>query len=184
MSFFGDDDDRFNDKISLDELYDRKRTIDHQRLSIYNKILQRVHKRIKMTSRQQYDQQFCVFVVPEFVFGVPRYDVAACISYIIDKLETNGFNTKYTHPNMIFISWKHYIPSYQREKIRQQTGVKIDGFGNVVKDKKEEQHTLTFNNKKSEPTNKKIFKDINSYKPTGGLIYDKNLLDKLKDKMG
>ena len=50
----------------------------------------------------------------------------------------NGFLVKYTYPNLLFISWRHYIPSYKRIEIKKRYGFKIDGFGNLVKEKEKE----------------------------------------------
>jgi hypothetical protein len=183
--------DDIKEKISLDELYDRKREVEKHKLKIYQRILNRVHVKIKMTARQKHEEQYTFFVVPEFVIGVPKYDVATCISYIVYKLEENGFVTKYTHPNLLFISWKHYIPSYKRAQIQKETGVNIDGFGNVVekKDDKNNPLNIMINTKKSQNTvstgvnnKKKNYKDISLYKPSG--IYNQDVLNRLKDKIG
>ena len=45
-------------KINLEELYDKKKTYDLSKLSIYNKILNRIHEKIKIKSRQKFDTQF------------------------------------------------------------------------------------------------------------------------------
>ena len=115
----------FSEKINMDELYEKKRQHDLNQLALFNKILNRVHVRIKTTSRQKIDEQFCWFVVPEVILGVPKYEQAACIAYIIDKLKTNGFNVKYIHPNTLFISWMHWIPSYVRTELKKKTGMKM-----------------------------------------------------------
>ena len=190
MNFF-DDDDHFDEKISLDDLYDRKREVEMNKMKIYKTILNRVHTKIKMTARQRHDDQYLFYVVPEFILGVPRYDVGTCISYIIEKLEENGFVTKYTHPNLLFISWKHYIPSYKRAQIKKETGVSVDGFGNTLMDKKREPKDINslFLDVKTKQSNggksqqqKKEFKDISTYKPSG--IYNQDILNRLKDKLG
>ena len=164
------------DKINLDSLYERKRAKFLNRLKIYDKILERIHKRIKVTSRQQVNQQHCFFVVPEFILGIPKYDISTCISYIIEKLQENGFFVKYTHPNLLFISWKHYIPYYERQEYKKKTGLSIDGFGNKMQEKREEP-------KQVKPILKKNFKDITTYKPTGGLIYNTSTLKKITTKL-
>ena len=69
------------------------------------------------------------------ILGIPAYNQSTCIAYIIDKLQENGFNVRYTHPNMLFISWSHWVPNYVREEIKKKTGVIVDGFGNIVKNK-------------------------------------------------
>ena len=75
---------------------------------------------------------FVGFLVPEVIIGVPKYNCNDCITYIYHKLEDNGFNIKYTHPNLLFISWKHWIPQYVRSEIKKKTGVIVDGYGNKI----------------------------------------------------
>ena len=106
--------DEFSEKINLDDLYDKKQQQDLNKLEIFNKLLGRVHHKIKMVGRQKADEPYTWFLVPEVMIGVPKYDQGACIAYILDKLRANKFIGKYIHPNMLFISWKHWIPSYVR----------------------------------------------------------------------
>ena len=40
-------------KMDLEELYESKKKTDLIRLSMYNKLLQRIHQKIKTTSRQK-----------------------------------------------------------------------------------------------------------------------------------
>ena len=194
-------------KINLEELYDKKKTYDLSKLSVYNKILNRIHEKIKVTSRQKVDTQFCWYVIPEIILGVASYDRASCISYILEELTSNGFVVRYTHPNLIFISWKHYIPSYVRTEFKKKTGMIIDEHGNRVDELDEygnpvppsqAMHTplsgntldpfnmgLTRKINSKNPTdtaNKKEFKPINDYKPTGNLIYGKEFFKKIEDK--
>ena len=133
----GDNDDE-NVKINLDDLYERKQQHDLNTLSIYNKVLNRIHNKIKTISRQQTTEQHCWYVIPEMIIGVPKYDHGACTAYLIDKLRDNGFMIRYTNPNLIFISWKHWISSYVRNEIKKKTGTVVDGYGNKV-DKNEQE---------------------------------------------
>jgi hypothetical protein len=194
-------------KINLEELYDKKKTYDLSKLSVYNKILNRIHEKIKVTSRQKVDTQFCWYVIPEIILGVASYDRASCISYILEELTNNGFVVRYTHPNLIFISWKHYIPSYVRTEFKKKTGIIIDEHGNRVDELDEYGNlippsqaihtplsgntldpfnmglTRKINSKNTaDTTNKKEFKPINDYKPTGNLIYGKEFFKKIEDK--
>ena len=133
--------------------------------------------------------QFCWFLVPEMMIGVPNYDHGACVAYCIDQLRENGFQVKYTHPNLLLISWQHWIPTYVRNEIKKKTGQSVDGYGNkVVKQGKLEAdntdpNTLMFQKSKSVSINaNKNYKEINSYKPSGKLIYDTELLKNIQDK--
>ena len=182
-------DEPFNEKLNLDELYERTRETSQTKIKTYQKILARIHTRIKAISRQRNNNKFCMFVIPEFILGIPRYDIAECINYVIEKLTDNGFQIKYTYPNLLFISWQHYIPKYQRSEIKKKTGVAIDGFGNVVSKKNKNNRDdsnpnsllLMDKNVKTKDGKKKPsnFKSTSSYKPTGNLIYNTNLLEKI-----
>ena len=173
----------FSEKINLDELYEKKKQHDLSKLELYNKILNRIHVKIKTISKQKLDEQFCWFVVPEIIIGVPKYDQGDCIGYIFNKLKENGFAVKYYHPNTLFICWNHFVPSYVRMELKKKTGLVIDEYGNQVKDekddiKKEEINNL-FLNKPKQPTtnnNDKKYTPITSYKPTGNFIYNKDQL--------
>ena len=170
------------EKVNLDDLYKtKKHTFDHK-IKIYDKILNRIHKKIKTTARNRNSECFCMYVIPEFILGIPKYDITLCTTHIIDKLEKNGFKIKYTHPNLLFISWNHYIPYYERQEYKKKTGINIDGFGNVItkKSKKKESgninNLLLKNSEKPVKVKKTDFKDISSYKPTGKFIYDKETI--------
>ena len=78
------------------------------------------------------DEHFCWFVVPEVIIGVPKYDQGSCIAYILDKLKENKFQVRYIHPNTLFISWNHWVPSYVRTELKKKTGIAIDEFGKKI----------------------------------------------------
>jgi len=178
----------FSEKLNLDDLYEKKRNYDLNKLVLFNKILNRVHVRIKTTSNQKIGDTSCWFVVPEVIIGVPKYDQAGCIAYIIDKLSENKLKVKYIHPNLLFISWHHWIPSYVRTELKKKTGVVINEFGErlddaVEKSQEEDINSIVLNI--GQPKTKSIIKidkntkftPITSYKPAGNLIYDQALLN-------
>ena len=190
----------FSEQLNIDDLYEKKRQQDLNKLALFNKILNRIHVKIKTVSRQKTDDQFCWFLVPETIIGVPRYDQAACIAYLIDKLKTNGFNIRYIHPNTLFISWNHFVPYYVRTEIKKKTGLVIDQNGKKV-DASESGSNGDIKTITTEPSNpndymfnqsgkvgdtngkpKKEYTPIKSYRPSGNLIYDDDLLNKIEDK--
>ena len=203
-------------KINLDELYDTKKEKDLQKLQVFNRILNRIHTKIKMTSRQKINSNFCWYIVPEVMLGIVNYDRVMCISYIIAKLEENDFQIRYTHPNLIFISWGHYIHTYVRTEFKKKTGISIDEHGNKKEDGNDNNeeggggggirlitnsnsgggdsnanidHTLLNRNKTSSSSStnqnlvKKEYKPINSYKPTGNMVYSNDFLKKIDERM-
>ena len=78
--------DEFSEKLNIDELYSKKQEKDLKQLELFNKILNRIHVKIKTTAKIHMDEPFCWFVVPEIIIGVPRFNQANCIAYLIDKL--------------------------------------------------------------------------------------------------
>jgi len=188
----------FSEKINIDELYEKKRQSDLNKLNLFNKILNRIHIRIKNVSKQRKAEQFCWYVVPEVILGVPKYDQGACIAYLIDKLKDNGFNVRYVHPNTLFISWLHWVPSYVRTEIKKKTGISLNEYGIKIdenSDKPDEPQNTDDdpnnfmvrlkdqqNQSQIKSQNKKQYTPINSYKPSGNLVYDDDLLNKIEDK--
>ena len=185
----------FSDKLNIDDLYEKKRQHDVHQLDLFNKILNRIHVRIKTTSKQKTDEQFCWFLVPEMIIGVPKYDQAACIAYVIDKLKTNGFNVRYIHPNTLFISWGHWVPSYVRTELKKQTGRVVNELGARVYEPNEETNRTKFMNNYDSPNeviqtpdkimklNTKEYTPIKSYKPAGNLIYNDSMLNRIEEKI-
>ena len=175
-------------KLNMDDLYAKKQQQDLNLLNNYNKILVRIHNKIKYVSKQLINEQCCWYVMPEMMIGIPKYDVKDCTAYVIEKLRDNGFVIRYTHPNLLFISWKHWVPSYVRNEIKKKTGQQVDEYGNLV-NKNEENDSrennnynnliLNNNNKSKSEKSKNDYKDIKSYNPSGNLIYSNNLLKKL-----
>lgn len=189
-TIFSFDENNYSNRINLDELYEKKKEKDLRTLDTYNKILNRIHKKIKNVSRQNINNQFCWYLIPEFIIGISNYDNVSCIAYIIDQLKENGFLINYTHPNLIFISWKHWTPSYVRNEIRKKTGITIDGFGNKI-NKEDMKDKNIYNNDinnilskknnliKNKEKTKEIYKDIDTYVPTGKFIYNDDIINKL-----
>ena len=197
------EDNNNSSKINIDELYEKKQQHDMFTLGSYNKILTRIHNKIRYTSRQYIDNNYCWYIIPEVLLGIPKYDHRECTAYVIDKLQENDFIIRYIHPNLLFISWNHWVPSYVRNEIKKKTGVIIDGYGNKVETSsnensnnynnldgilKNENDSIVFNvgnNNSVNKSNNKYqknntqYKDINSYRPEGKLIYNDDLLKKL-----
>lgn len=180
-------------KMNIDNLFAKKQRRDLKQLSIYNKLLNRVHKRINTVARSRSNDTHIWYTVPEYIFGEPVYDNGDCTGYLVAQLETNGFHVRYMHPNTLFVSWKNWIPSYVRNEVKKKTGVVIDEKGNVVKKKSddsdddgdEDVNSIMLGDKQSNPNAKsqKHFSDANSYKPTGKLVYNPEMLETIEKKV-
>jgi hypothetical protein len=176
-------------KISIDDLFQRKQQKDLKQLSIFNKLLNRVHKRITVTGRTKTNEKHIWFTVPEYIFGEPIYDQGDCIGYLVKNLQDNGFDVRYVHPNTLFVSWANFVPSYVRSEIKKKTGKIIDERGNIIdKDGEPDDNDQNFKlmndkNNTGGQKDKKEFKPINQYKPTGNLVYNPELFEKLDKRV-
>jgi hypothetical protein len=195
MSYFlyVNDDDNLK-KVNIDDLYENKQRRDLKQISIFNKILNRIQHRITITGRNKKTDRHIFFNIPEFIFGEPLYDKGDCIGYVVSKLEDNGFFIRYIHPNTLFISWDNWVPSYVRAELKKKRGIIVDEKGNIIEkkgdgneenDKEENINSRLFNDKNNESLKKepKQYTPIGNYKPTGNLIYGKEMFDKLEKKI-
>jgi hypothetical protein len=188
------DDEEAQHKINIDDLYEKKHARDLKQIAIFNKILNRIHKRIQLTGRTKKKETHIWFIVPEFIFGEPNYDQGECLGYIVAKLEENGFFIRYMHPNTLFISWENWVPSYTRNEIKKKLGIVLDEKGNVIdrldnsQESEVESHDpnirmLQQQNAENNKKNDKKYTPIDNYKPTGNLVYNPELFEKLEKKV-
>lgn len=91
--------------VNIDELHRQQQEKLERRYAIYEKILGMCHTRIKQVATNPDNMGFCFYNIPTYVYGVPLYDTKSCIMYVVKSLVSNGFDVKYTHPNLLWISW-------------------------------------------------------------------------------
>ena len=191
------DEKDLTDKINLDDLFEKKREIAEGKLALYNKILNRIHAKIKLTSNHNRGKdQSLWYLIPEIMIGVSRYDVTECTGYILRKLRENDLAVRYTHPNLIFISWVHWIPGYVRQEYKKQTGTVIDGYGNPSDKTPQIENGNNISNMNESLLNKqgsnliinkgkdkekdKDYNSTKNYKPSG--IYTNEILERIQNK--
>jgi len=186
------DDEEATRRINIDDLYEKEQRRDLKQLSIFNKILNRIHRRIQTTNRMKRSDKHIWFAIPEFIFGEPLYDKGDCIGYVVTKLTDNGFFIKYVHPNTLFISWENWVPTYTRNEIKKKTGMVLDQHGNLVDkldtagnndDNAMNPNSLNNVNSGNSAKPQKQYTPITSYKPIGNLVYNKELFEKINQKV-
>lgn len=193
MSFIFPNEKDDENQIDIDDLYEANRKKDLKQIAIFNKLLNRIHNKIKIQSRSKLMQKYLWYNVPEYIFGEPVYDNGECISYLVKKLEDNGFEVKYIHPNNLYISWMKWIPSYVRDKFKKDTGKKINERGEILETQEQnneeeyedpEQQLLYGGiSKEGIQPQKKEYTSTKDYKPQGKLVYDQSLFENLEKKV-
>ena len=180
-------DDDTQRQVNIEELYEKEQKRSLKMLSTFNKLLNRVHKRIQTVARSKYSDKHVFFNVPEFILGEPNYDNAHCIAFLVTQLEENEFVVKYIHPNTLYISWNSFVPSFIRDQVKRKTGLVIDTRGKPVIEEQEEGNNGTRNEivktgaSKSEEPSK--YKSTEVYKPTGQFVYGSDLFDKIDKRV-
>lgn len=102
-------------RLEPKHLFEKRRARDNARLKAYNQILNQIHTRIYHTSQLSGTTNYLVYTVPPFILGLPSLDLEDCIVYIVHMLRQSGFEVRYTYPNLLYISWKHYEREYNRQ---------------------------------------------------------------------
>ena len=183
-------------KVNIDVLYENKKHRDQKQLAIFNKLLNRIHNRIKLTGRNKRGDKHIWFTVPEYIFGESIYDKGDCIAYLVHKLHDNGFLVKYIHPNTLFVSWNNWVPQYVRSEFKKKTGKLMNEKGIITdprKDMEEEENPESqdpnyglFNHGAAQPPQKKDQKQytpIEKYKPPGRFVYNPDILETIEKKV-
>ena len=91
------------DSIAINDLYKIQDRKEEDKITIYNKILDKFYYKIKYLAKM--GRISFHYNLPDIIYGLPLYDKNACICYIIYKLRLNGFLVEYIYPNGININW-------------------------------------------------------------------------------
>jgi hypothetical protein len=86
----------------------------------------------------------------------------------------------------------HFVPSYVRTELKKKTGIVVNEYGKQITDEDDQNekninknpNDMMFNTPVTSTTKqqKKNYTPINSYKPSGNLVYDDELLNKIDSK--
>ena len=136
--------------LNINDLYDSINNKNFKRMKKFDDILIQIHRRIKYHA--ELEQTYCLYSIPEFIFGIPLYNINDLKKYIMDTLKKNGFKLMYFHPNTIFISWD---------------------VENKIKNK---------DDSKKKKNNNKNFRLIDDYNPQGNFVYNQTALLNMRDK--
>ena len=74
-----------------------------RRKEVFKCVLKQCEKQVRNVSDT--DGMKCLFVVPEFVWGMPLYNVSECTLYVKTELEKSGFKVIFYFPCLLHISW-------------------------------------------------------------------------------
>jgi hypothetical protein len=99
--------------LNPSSLYKEEARRDATRIRIYNSVLSAIYNRVKAVARIPGNEKSLWYIVPEFIPGTPRFDMGDAILYIVWNLRNSGYTVSYTHPNLLFISWRSHDEYYR-----------------------------------------------------------------------
>ena len=102
--------------LNPSSLYSQEAKRDATRIRIYNSVLQQIYTKVKAIARVPGNEKSLWYVVPEFIPGTPRFDVKDCIVYLVWNLRNAGYKVDYTHPNLMFVSWRNHDEKYKQQE--------------------------------------------------------------------
>ena len=117
-------------QLDINSLFESTNQKTLRRLETYDSILKKCHTRIKYYSK--FEKTTCFFAIPEFLIGVPLYDVVELRTYMMNSLEKNGFKLMYLHPNWLMIDWTEKKKSMV--KVQKATEITQSSIKKVKKD--------------------------------------------------
>lgn len=113
--------------LNINSLYETMYEKNIKRYQKFDDILKRLHNRIKYHARNE--KTFCFFQIPEFIIGVPLYNINDLKEYLIQSLQKDGFEYMYIEPNWLFVTWElknnRKIPSPKPKKKKDQGEYKL-----------------------------------------------------------
>lgn len=110
-------------QIDLTRLLAARRHMSHQKNKVYKAVLRLCHRRIEFEACKRVDRTWCIYEVPLFVVGLPRFDTAACTRYCYAKLRANGLDVSLLSSRTLHISWQRVEDRALKRarKLRKQT---------------------------------------------------------------
>jgi hypothetical protein len=99
-------------QLAASSLFDARAKKDKARLRAYNHILEQILHKIAFSASQPSLPTFVYFTIPPFVLGLPNLDLQDCVVYVVYQLRKQGYEVKYTYPNLLWISWAHHERQY------------------------------------------------------------------------
>lgn len=89
--------------LTINDILAKKKHREEKRHEVFNILLERCCKKIEQADNMKI--LYCVFEVPEFLFGYPLYNLNECVGYLLQELTKRGFQVQYIFPHTIIISW-------------------------------------------------------------------------------
>jgi hypothetical protein len=148
--------------LNIDDLHQKDQEKTTRKFEVYQKILEKCHNKIVATSKHSNNMGFCFYNVPKYIFGIPLYDIKSCVMFLVTALVKNGFDVKYTHPNLLYISWQNKTNknALMLEAPKTESSYSNNNYSNNTNysNNNNDENSLLFNTKKVSSVDDKLEK--------------------------
>ena len=180
--------------VNIDSLHREQQEKMDRKKSVFVKILEDCHNKIKLTSKNTKNTTECFYAVPKYKFGVPLFDMRGCILFLTKSLVNNGFDVWYTHPNLLLISWKDKTNQNTITYPVQTPSITFNDQPQTLPQTQLQQQkintspltefkSINLGNNSDNTNNASSFKSIDSYKPSNKLVYDTKTISNIDTKL-
>jgi hypothetical protein len=153
--------------LNIDELHEKEQEKTKRKFEVYRKILEKCHNKIRITAQNANNNGYCLYQVPKYTFGVPLYDTKSCIMFLVSALTKNGFEVKYTHPNLLFVSW---INKTSRSTL-------------MIEDSQQQQSSSFSNISNNSPSNNVVSNVLDNFKPENKILFNTKKINTVDEKL-
>ena len=89
--------------VKAEDLIKEQKEREKRKVITFDKIYKTIEKRIILASASNY--YYVWHEIPEFILGLPTYNLKSSIQYIVKKLKENNFECDWFAPNILLIKW-------------------------------------------------------------------------------
>ena len=89
--------------VKAQDLIKSQKKREELKYKTFLKIYDNIEKKIGLASSS--DFYYIWYEVPEFIIGLPLYNLEDCKEYVINKIKENGFIVEEFDRNIILVTW-------------------------------------------------------------------------------
>ena len=89
--------------VTVTELLKEQNIKKKQKEKTFKKIYKNLEKRIIIANSANNNSLW--FEIPEFILGIPIYNIIECKDYLQKKLKKNEFSSQFIEPRYLSIKW-------------------------------------------------------------------------------
>ncbi len=89
--------------VKANDLINEQQKREKIKIETFKKVFENIEKKIVLASAGNF--YYVWYEIPEFILGLPTYNLKDCIKYVKKRLEENQFEVLEYDPNILLIKW-------------------------------------------------------------------------------